>query len=181
MPKGKNPVLYRSERLYLSPLSVEHAEYFMKWFNDPEIFGHLREREGAIRRVARARHREKPAFALRPSRPASEGCADRRERRACRGARPAETARPGSHPADESAPRARPAIRRQRHGKRTRPPGRPTRSRRRNGDSSVAPQNAKAARRWSTRLAPAGNSAPHRPPPVGVRRNASPRSARSKP
>ncbi|KAB2842903.1 GNAT family N-acetyltransferase [bacterium] len=43
MPKGKNPVLYRSDRLYLSPLSVEHAEYFVKWFNDPEIFGHLRD------------------------------------------------------------------------------------------------------------------------------------------
>ncbi|MCC7344226.1 MAG: GNAT family N-acetyltransferase [Deltaproteobacteria bacterium] len=43
MPKGKNPVLYRSERLYLSPLSVDHAEYFVKWFNDPEIFGHLRD------------------------------------------------------------------------------------------------------------------------------------------
>ncbi|HKX12998.1 MAG TPA: GNAT family N-acetyltransferase [bacterium] len=43
MPKEKNPVVYRSERLYLTPISVEHVEYFLKWFNDPEIFGHLRD------------------------------------------------------------------------------------------------------------------------------------------
>jgi len=43
MAKGKNPVLYRSDRLYLAPLSVDHADYFVKWFNDPEIFGHIRE------------------------------------------------------------------------------------------------------------------------------------------
>lgn len=43
MPKGKNEVLYRSDRLYLSPLSVDYADYYLKWFNDPEIFGHLRD------------------------------------------------------------------------------------------------------------------------------------------
>jgi len=43
MPKGKNPVVYRSERLYLSPLSEDYADYYVKWFNDPEIFGHIRD------------------------------------------------------------------------------------------------------------------------------------------
>jgi RimJ/RimL family protein N-acetyltransferase len=38
----KNPVLYYSERLYLSPISEEHAEDYAKWINDPEIFGHIR-------------------------------------------------------------------------------------------------------------------------------------------
>jgi len=43
MPKEKNPVAARSERLYLSPLSTEHAATYMKWYNDPEIFGHIRD------------------------------------------------------------------------------------------------------------------------------------------
>jgi RimJ/RimL family protein N-acetyltransferase len=43
MPKSKNLVLAKSERLYLSPLKVEDAPYLVKWFNDPEVFGHLRD------------------------------------------------------------------------------------------------------------------------------------------
>jgi len=43
MAKGKNQVLYRSDRLYLSPLSVDYADYYLKWFNDPEVFGHIRD------------------------------------------------------------------------------------------------------------------------------------------
>ena len=39
----KNPVLYRSERLYLSTVSEEYADDFVRWINDPEIFGHMRD------------------------------------------------------------------------------------------------------------------------------------------
>lgn len=39
----KNQVIARSERLYLSPMSIEHAPIFLKWYNDPEIFGHIRD------------------------------------------------------------------------------------------------------------------------------------------
>jgi RimJ/RimL family protein N-acetyltransferase len=43
MGKEKNQVAARSERLYLSPLNAEHAAAYMRWYNDPEIFGHIRE------------------------------------------------------------------------------------------------------------------------------------------
>src|SRR4029434_618239 len=36
-------VIAKSERLYLTPLHVTHAPYFVKWYNDPEIFGHIRD------------------------------------------------------------------------------------------------------------------------------------------
>lgn len=41
MPKEKNIVVVKSERLYLSPIHASHAPYFKKWYNDPEIFGNL--------------------------------------------------------------------------------------------------------------------------------------------
>src|SRR4030095_3852678 len=43
MPKEKNIVIAKSERLYLTPLHVAHAPYFVKWYNDPAIFGHIRD------------------------------------------------------------------------------------------------------------------------------------------
>src|SRR4030095_14195720 len=43
MPKEKNIVVAKSERLYLTPLHPDHAPYFMKWYNDPQIFGHIRD------------------------------------------------------------------------------------------------------------------------------------------
>lgn len=39
----KNPVVAQSERLYLSPMKVEDAPYFVKWFNDPLCFAHSRD------------------------------------------------------------------------------------------------------------------------------------------
>ncbi len=35
-------ILSRSQHLYLSPTRVEEAPTYMKWFNDPEIFAHMR-------------------------------------------------------------------------------------------------------------------------------------------
>jgi len=43
MPKEKNIVVAKSERLYLTPLHPDHAPSFQKWYNDPEIFGHIRD------------------------------------------------------------------------------------------------------------------------------------------
>ena len=35
-------ILTRSPRLYLSSLRVEEAPTYMRWFNDPQIFAHMR-------------------------------------------------------------------------------------------------------------------------------------------
>ncbi len=43
MPKPKNIVLARSERLYLTAIKEEDAPIFAKWYNDPEVYGHLRD------------------------------------------------------------------------------------------------------------------------------------------
>ncbi len=43
MLKEKYPVLAQSERLYLTPLHLDHVPYFVKWFNDPGVFGYQRD------------------------------------------------------------------------------------------------------------------------------------------
>ncbi|MBL7685184.1 MAG: GNAT family N-acetyltransferase [Deltaproteobacteria bacterium] len=43
MAKNKNVVICKSERLYLTPLDEVHAPAVLKWYNDPELFGHLRD------------------------------------------------------------------------------------------------------------------------------------------
>jgi RimJ/RimL family protein N-acetyltransferase len=43
LAKEKNIVIARSERLYLTPLHPDHAPSLVKWYNDPEIFGHIRD------------------------------------------------------------------------------------------------------------------------------------------
>lgn len=43
MPKEKNIVIARSDRLYLSAMRVEDAPLYVKWFNDPDCFGHIRD------------------------------------------------------------------------------------------------------------------------------------------
>jgi RimJ/RimL family protein N-acetyltransferase len=43
MGKEKNQVIARSERLYLTTMKVEHVPSFVKWFNDAEVFGHIRD------------------------------------------------------------------------------------------------------------------------------------------
>jgi len=39
----QSPVIARSSRLHLTPLHVDHVESFVKWFNDPDIFGQMRD------------------------------------------------------------------------------------------------------------------------------------------
>ncbi len=38
-----NIILARSERLYLTPMKVDHAADFVRWFNDPEVFAQMRD------------------------------------------------------------------------------------------------------------------------------------------
>jgi len=43
MPKSKNIVLAKSERIYLTYLKEEDAPVLLKWFHDPSIFAHIRD------------------------------------------------------------------------------------------------------------------------------------------
>ncbi len=43
MAKKKNPVIARSERLYLTPMSLEDAPHYLRWLNDPKIYGKIRD------------------------------------------------------------------------------------------------------------------------------------------
>ncbi|HKY64558.1 MAG TPA: GNAT family protein [bacterium] len=48
MAKEKNIVLCRSSRLYLSPVKLEYAEVMTRWYNDPQVYGHIRDMSTSI-------------------------------------------------------------------------------------------------------------------------------------
>lgn len=48
MAKEKKTVLCRSPRLFLSPVELEYAPQMTQWYNDPKVYGHIRDMNEVI-------------------------------------------------------------------------------------------------------------------------------------